>query len=444
MEPPPHVPRYYPRPVRLVAPTAPRRAMLPWLVTAVLLGLGYYFRDLVLLAGVAFGMAYLLEPLVEGLARWRLPRAVAIVLVLLTLAAAVTVLLWFVVPDIARDLTDLIATLPHRVRTEWVPRANRGLLYLRQHYRVRVPLTVDAWLSQAGMRASEVAPRSLQVLEGAATASISVLEFALRVVIVMALAFYLLLDYKKLIEGVSALVPRRAEEEFLRIARNVDVALGRFVRGQALVLLVLGTLFSVGLGALGVPGGVGLGILAGLLSVVPYLGFLFALAIALLLAALDGGGGRHVLAVGAYMLVVHILDLTLVTPRILGGSIGLSPVVVILALLAGAKVMGFAGLLLALPVAAVLNVLARELVGYYQRSRWYTVVPAAAHGPHEISMTVIPVEDEMLSHEHHPEDETVPRREPLPGVLANPTARNTFSDGTPGIPEATTTKKETP
>ncbi len=362
-----------------VTDVTPRRrgGVLPWLVALAAVALLWYFRDIAALFAGAFAIAYVLEPLVSRLQRLHVPRSLAIVIVLVASGVALTALLSVVVPDIVHEVTDLSATLPGRIRDQWVPGINRSLLVLRRQYHLRIPVTTDAWLAQLGMRASEIAPRSLNAVLSAASATISVVEFVLEIVIVLALSFYLLMDYRRLTDGVVELVPLRARHRFIAISAQIDQTMGRFVRGQFLVMILLGSLYAGGLTALGVPAGAGLGVFAGMISFVPYLGFLVALTLALLLAALDGGGTSHILVVLGYMAVVHVLDNTLITPRILGGASGLSPVVVILSLLAGARVGGFVGLLVAIPVAAMLRVLLAETVAYYRSTRFFTTVPEA-------------------------------------------------------------------
>jgi len=415
------------RPLRLVTPTAPLRAFLPWIVLAVLGALIYYFRDLLLLVGIAFGIAYVLEPLVERLQGWKIPRPLAIALVLLGVCVAMTLTVVLVVPDIVRQLSELAVVLPNKVRNHWIPWANNGLVHLRQRYHLRIPTTADAWINQLGTR-SEIASRSMSMVQSAASASISVLGLMLEGVIVLAMAFYFISDWHRIVAAAMGLVPRRAEGEVRRIARNVDLALGSYFRGQGLAMLVLGSLFCVGLAALGVPGGAALGVFAGLIAFIPYLGFFIALGLAVLFASLDGGGLGHVMAVVAYMMFVHVLDLTLVTPRILGRSIGLSPVAVIVSLLAGAKLMGFTGLLLAIPVASVATVLLGELMRFYKSSRFYAALPASIE-PNEVDVAFVQVAP----------SESGDRDEPMP-VVRDLTARITHHDGSPrdpAVPSAT-------
>lgn len=372
-----HLPHKQARAVRLVTPTSPLRLLLPWVLLGVVLAITWYFRDLVTLLMVAAAMAYVVVPVVDRLERARIPRSLAIVIVLLGIAGAMTLAVMLVLPGMMDQMTGLAAKIPAQVQNNLIPWANRLLLKLRHRLHLRIPTTVDAWLAQLGVRSSEIAQRTTGLALHAAGAGISVLEWIAESVIVLALAFYLLADWHRMIEGARSLVPRRALAETNRIATRVNTTLGRYVRGQLLVMAILGSLFAAGLMALEVPGGVGVGVIAGLLSFVPYAGFFVALAIAVALAMIDGGSS-HVMAVFSFMWLVHFIDITLVTPRILGGRIGIPPAGVILALLAGGKVAGFIGLLAALPVATVLRVLLGELVGWYQRTRYFTSMPLAS------------------------------------------------------------------
>lgn len=424
-------PRHGTRPIRLVAHPAGRRGLLPWIALAAVLGIAYYFRELLILLAAAASLAWLLEPLVVRLERKRVPRGIAILTVILGIGVVLAVVGWFVVPGIVEQFSALIASLPTRLRDQWLPAASRGLLYVRQRYHVRIPVSADVWLNQLGVRASELPRSSMAVVLGAASASVSVIEYVVEAVIVLAMSFYLLSDWNSLLDGVVDLVPRRAEAEFRRIAGRVNESLGRYVRGQFLAMAVLGGLFAVGLEVLGVPGGVGLGVLFGLLTVVPYLGFFLALGLALLLAAIDG----HVslLAVGIFMGMVHVLDITVVTPRILGGSIGLSPVTVIVSLLAGARLMGFTGLLMAIPVASVLRVLISEVLAWYRSTFFYTATPATEDDTLDVAVVEahMPVAREAAPARTEP-DGTLPKdRAPLLSA-EEASRRTTVVQGTPG------------
>lgn len=368
---PPHGPHVH-------RPETPKRWGLPLVLVGLVVAIGWYFRDLLTLFVLAFAAAYILEPLVELFERRRVPRSIAIVLVFIFVGVVLTAVFSVAIPDIVQRVADLKDIIPAKLQNEWIPGITRGLLYLRHKFHVRIPVTADAWVNQLAQRASSLAVPSVAVVLGAASASVSVVEFVIEVIIVLALTFYFLLEYKSLKLGAVALIPLRARETVRRVAGKVDDVLGRYVRGQILVMFILGALFAIGLKALGLKGGVGLGILAGMISFIPYLGFFIALGIAAFMAALDVN--TSVLLVVSFMMVVHIVDITTLTPRVLGGSIGLSPIVIILALLAGAKVLGLLGLLVAVPAAAVARVILGELVDYYRGTKFYNEPPTSTLG----------------------------------------------------------------
>lgn len=353
----------------------PRWNVLPWLALAFVAALVWYFRGILMLVGAAVALAWVLSPAVDWLQARRVPRPIAIVLVLLLVGVIATGLLWVAVPDIVEHLTELVGVIPQRMQQDWLPRITNGLLWLRRRSHLRIPVTTDAWLAQLASRASSVAQGSLAVVASAAGLSYVIVEKAIESLIVLALSFYTLSGWHPLLDTLRDLVPTRARPRVVDVVKKVDHALGRLVRGQFIVMAILGTFFAVGLDALGLPAGFGLGIFAGLIAFVPYLGFLIALAIAALLAALDTSGHCSVGAIVGYMVAVHLLDILVITPRVLGGSVGLSPVVIIVSLLAGAQAFGFAGLLVAVPIAAVVRVLLTELVDWYKSTRFYGLAP---------------------------------------------------------------------
>jgi predicted PurR-regulated permease PerM len=353
----------------------PRWNLLPWVALAALAATAWYFRGILMLVGAAVALAWVLSPAVDWLQARRVPRPFAILLVLLLVGVVTTGLLWVAVPDIVEHLTNLVGVIPQRMQQDWLPRITNGLLWLRRRSHLRIPVTTDAWVGQLASRASSVAQGSLAVVASAAGLSFVIVEKAIELLIVLALSFYTLSGWHTLLDTVRDLLPTRSRPRVLSVLHKVDLALGRLVRGQFVVMTILGTFFAVGLDALGLPAGFGLGIFAGLIAFVPYLGFLIALSIAALLAALDTSGHCSVGAIVGYMVAVHLLDILIVTPRVLGGSVGLSPVVIIVSLLAGAQAFGFVGLLVAVPIAAVVRVLLTELIDWYKSTRFYGLAP---------------------------------------------------------------------
>ena len=352
----------------------PRRTMIYYAIAATAVLTVYVFRHTITLAVIAFATAYVFAPIVRRVERYGVPRPLATVLVLFTATANVAGVLSTLVPELVRQAQVFVQSIPQysvALQHTWIP-------WLRQHAHISLPRTTEEILSQLGVQASGIAPRIGAVLNGTLEYGIAVVEVLFLGLVIFALTFYLLLDFESVIDDTFDLVPHRARAQFLRIAHEIDDTLRHFVTGQLLVMAVLGFLYAVGLSVVSVPAGWAIGAFAGLISFVPYLGFFVALGLALFMAALQGPGVAPLVAVAAAMTAVHILDLTLITPRILGGRVKLSPVTTILALIGGGSVFGFVGVLLAIPVASVLKVLLREAVEYYKTTAFFNAVPATA------------------------------------------------------------------
>lgn len=347
--------------------TPTRRSFTPWIVGGVLLVAMYLFRDAITLAFVAFALAYVAAPAVRRVERLGVPRAVAIVLVLLGFLSLVAAMVAVLVPELIRQVQLFAASIPEysrAIQQQWIPWARRTL-----HLRLP-PRTEDA-MAQLGLRASAIAPRIGGILNDTLSYSIVVLEGVFTMLIVAATSFYLLMDYDGLLQRTAELVPHSARGRVYALVREIDDTLRHFVNGQLLVMAILGGLYAAGLGLLGVPAGWAIGVFAGLISFVPYLGFFVALGLALVMTALAGRGPAGLLAVTGVMTAVHLLDLTLVTPRIVGGRAKVSPVVVILSLVAGGSVFGFTGVLVAIPVASVLRVLLSHAIEIYKSTGFF-------------------------------------------------------------------------
>ncbi|MDE2195887.1 MAG: AI-2E family transporter, partial [Gammaproteobacteria bacterium] len=190
-------------------------------------------------------------------------------------------------------------------------------------------------------------------------------------VLIPVVTFYLLRDWDRLMARSAALLPRAAAPTVTRLARDCNTVLGAFLRGQLLVMLCLAILYSLGLSVIGLDSAVAIGVIAGLLSFVPYLGIFTGIILALLSAIIQGQGWPLLVEVLIVFGVGQLLSDFVLTPRLVGERIGLHPLLVIFAILAGGELFGFAGVLLALPVAATGTVLVRYAHERYIKSRLY-------------------------------------------------------------------------
>lgn len=205
----------------------------------------------------------------------------------------------------------------------------------------------------------------------ATTSSLAFMGFVANMALIPVVSFYLLKDWDVIMGRVRHALPRAFEAQTVSIAAECDDVIASFVRGQLLVMFALGVVYSLGLALVGIDFALLIGMVAGLASIVPYLGFAVGLIAALIAAFLQSQGWVHLAMVVGVFIVGQLLEGMVLTPLLVGDKIGLHPVAVIFAVLAGAQLFGFVGMLLALPIAAVILVVLRRAYRYYLASEWY-------------------------------------------------------------------------
>jgi len=229
-----------------------------------------------------------------------------------------------------------------------------------------------------GLRSGEV-PLPLEALRDLATGTLSTLTGTVSAVVgflvVPILAYYMLVEFDRLKGRALRWVPPRHRDAVAEKAGTVDRLVSGFLRGQLLVAATLGVLYAVGFTVIGIDLAVGVGLLAGALALIPYLGNVVAVLSAGLLCVLEFGFDWHLVAVLGWYVTVQLLEGFVLTPRIVGGSVGLHPAVVIVALLIGGDLFGFLGLLIAVPAAAVVKVFLDEALQAYRRSDLFGAEP---------------------------------------------------------------------
>jgi predicted PurR-regulated permease PerM len=316
---------------------------------------------------VAAVLAYALHPAVEALAARRVPRLLAVVLVEVVAIVALLALVLLIIPVIAKELPLLKEQIPLLAE-----RANKTLVPWLAQFGIHVSLdsasikafllkTIDAnleeWMATV-LSSARIGGSMLLALVGNA--------FLMPVVL-----FYLLIDWPNLVERAQAMIPPRLRESALGFFDECDSVLGQYLRGQLLVMGVLAVYFSVALAIAGFDLALPVGVFTGLAFFIPYLGFGLGLALALLAGALQFGGWYGVVSVLVIYGVGQVTESLVLTPRLVGERIGLNPLAVIFALLAFGHLFGFVGVLIALPVSAVLLVALRRAQGAYLSSRLY-------------------------------------------------------------------------
>ncbi|HDZ56243.1 MAG TPA: AI-2E family transporter [Pseudomonas xinjiangensis] len=313
-------------------------------------------------------LAYLGDPLVDRLERMGMSRVVGVLVVFAAATGLLTLAVVILVPMLTNQISALRDQIPAMI--DWV---NQTAL---PWVEVRTGISVSEFqLATVGERIRENIGDSSgvvgAVLAQATRSTMALITGLVNLVLIPVVGFYLLRDWDTIVERARGLIPRDHEPLVVKLLGDCDEVLGAFIRGQLLVMLALGILYSFGLWLVGVDLALLIGMLAGLASLVPYLGFAVGIIPAVLVAAFQFGDLIHPAAVVAVFSIVQMLEGTVLTPWLVGDKIGLHPVAVIFAVMAGGQLFGFVGILLALPVAAVIMVLLRYMNHHYKTSPAY-------------------------------------------------------------------------
>lgn len=313
-------------------------------------------------------LAYLADPLVDKLETFKLSRTTSVVVVFVLMTLVMVMVVLGLLPLLEGQVNYLVQRLPTYI--DWLRDTALPWVTTRMNVDLVLPesdailsLIQEHWRSAGGMVAS--------VLDSLSKSSLVLVGWIANLTLIPVVTFYLLRDWDVLIENVKSLIPKSMQSTVGNLATDSDLVLGAFIRGQLLVMLALGTVYVFGLWAVGLKLALLIGLLAGLLSIVPYLGTIVGILAGLIAAIVQFGDWQHTALVGGVFVIGQILEGMLLTPWLVGDRIGLHPVAVIFSVMAGGVLFGFLGVLLALPVAAVLMVLLRHTHKRYLESRLY-------------------------------------------------------------------------
>ncbi len=320
---------------------------------------------------LALALAWLGDPLVDRIEANGRSRNTGVLLVFAAMILTITAALLILVPMIERQISTLIAAVPQA--QQWLMQT--AIPWFEQKTGLEVMQWMDPdrlidWVRSHWEQAGGFAKTFFGYVSRSGFAMVT---WVVNILLLPILAFYFLRDWDKLIERVASMIPRNHIGTISKLARESDEVLGAFVRGQFLVMIALGVVYAAGLSLVGLKLGLLIGLIAGLISFIPYLGATtgVVLAIAAALVQSQGFDLKLLLLVGVVFTVGQLLESYVLTPRIVGDKIGLHPVAVIFAVMAGGQLFGFLGMLLALPVAAVSNVLLRYAHQRYRESDLY-------------------------------------------------------------------------
>lgn len=351
------------------------RHILFWIVVVVLLVLFLWLFNNVLgpfLAGMA--IAYFLDPVTDKIEARGVPRGLAAFVIVLLFFALCVGLMFLLLPMLEDQIAGLVSALPgyiERLRELAAP-------YIYQ-IRMLAPSDSAHPLAEAvGKASSTVAGLGANIagkLLGGGAALINILSLA---VLTPVVAFYLLRDWDRLTGTIDGLLPVRFAPTLREECTKIDTTLAGFLRGQAMVCLIQAAFYGIGLSAAGLNYGLVIGLLAGFLSFIPYVGAFIGFGLSMAVAFGQFDDLTRVAIVAGVFFLGQAIEGNFLTPKLVGDRVGLHPVWVIFALLAGGSVFGFAGVLVAVPIAAVIGVVTRFLLRNYRESDFYTAPPEPA------------------------------------------------------------------
>ncbi|MDW4499555.1 AI-2E family transporter [Sulfitobacter sp. D35] len=358
----------------------PMRVQLKyWGVAALVFGLLLWSLGNVLLPFVLGGaIAYFLDPLADRLERLGLSRIAATAVITISGILIFIVMALLVVPTLVNQTISLVDAAPQYAREFTAIMTERFPSILEEGSTLRTSINTVGETIKA---------RGGEFLDTAVASAASLLNVVVLLVVVPVVSVYLLLDWDRMVARVDELLPREHAPTIRHLAAEIDQTLASFIRGMGTVCLILGTYYAVALMAVGLQFGLVVGFVAGLVTFIPYLGALIGGMLAIGLALFQFWGDWLAIGLVAGIFVLgQVVEGNILTPKLVGDSVGLHPVWLIFALSVFGALFGFVGMLVAVPVAAALGVIARFVIGLYKDSQLYRGGPAHdAAEPYDIS-----------------------------------------------------------
>lgn len=339
-----------------------------WLIGfAVALALLYLLRGMLLPFVAGMAVAYFLDPLADRLERSGLSRLAATSVITAAFFLVVVLALIVLVPVVEDQVLAFVHKVPGYMDT-----LNERLQPLLLEAKKRLsPRDIEKLRSSAGEYAGTAASWALGAARGFLTGSLAVFNVLSLMFITPVVTFYLLRDWDKMVGKVDGWLPRDHADTIRVQMREINRTLSGFIRGQATVCLCLGMIYGIGLSLVGLDLGLVIGLASGMLSFIPYLGSITGFVTGMGLALAQGPDWHLPAMVAGVFVVGQVAEGNFLTPKLVGDKVGLHPVWIMFALLAFAALFGFVGLLLAVPVAAVIGVLVRFALGRYLSSPLY-------------------------------------------------------------------------
>ncbi len=341
------------------------------LLLALIVGIiGYFFYAIsgILLPFVlAFVFAYFLHPAVSALEKRHLSRTMATSLIMTLFIIFILGVILIIVPILQAQVMALFAKVP--ILADTLKEQIQSLIvYARQTISPEQLADISNTVSKSiGMILKSFANGLLNILTG----GVVLFNVVSMLMITPIVLFYVLRDWQGVENQMSDLIPEKNKKNVIPILQEINTTLSGFIRGQSMVCLSLGLFYGIGLSVIGLESGLLVGLLSGILSFIPYFGFLTGVILSVFLAITTHASFNLWIGIGIVFILGQILEGYVLTPKLVGDKVGLHPVWVIFALFAGGALLGFIGVLLAVPIAAVIGIFMRRLIGWYRTSVIY-------------------------------------------------------------------------
>jgi predicted PurR-regulated permease PerM len=343
--------------------------LVRWLLILLFVVLGWvvlaYLAHVLAPILAALGIAYLLNPVVAWLGDRGLARAPASGLVLVVFLTAIVMAIALAAPAVADQVSDFVANLPAF--------AGNIMTWIEGRFGVELPHDWKQYLASDEIQGAlgDASGPVRRVAEAALGGVLGLLAVLAEMLLVPVFAFYFLADWPNVWRRLDHMVPPRRRENIRELVRQIDGVVSNWVRGQAIVTSILAVLYAICFSIVGMPLSVPIGLLVGGLTVIPFVGTIVGAAITALVALGAGASVETLAMVAGVFVVLHLLEAAVLTPKIVGHRVGLGEASALLAVVAGGKLLGFVGVVLAVPIAATFAVLVRYAIRYYETTAFF-------------------------------------------------------------------------
>jgi predicted PurR-regulated permease PerM len=346
-----------------------RRGIILAVAAVVVLALLWLLKSALTPLAVAFAFAYLLDPLIDRFEARRIPRSVA-VLFLVALSGAVTLAAaFFLVPKLLQEIAHLAERLPGYLDSTLAAISP----WIETQLGISIPSSIREGLDSLQSSGVSVPLESLRrLIEQTVQGVTGTLGSLIGMLVIPVITYYALIEFDNIKSWFLKLVPIQYQESVDAKVAMIDSLIASFIRGQLIIAVLLGVLYAIGFSLIGIDMAIGIGMVAGMLGIIPYVGSAVALALAAGLCLLQYGIDLHLLFVVGWYALIQTLEGLFLTPRIVGRSVGIHPVAVIVGLLIGGDLLGFLGLIVAVPLTAIVQVFVREILDTYRSSALYS------------------------------------------------------------------------